>query len=125
MKIIIAGSRNFTNYQKLKHECDKFLDKQKNIEIISGAHYKGADKLGEKYASEKNINIIKFPADWIKYGKAAGPKRNKQMAIYADALIAFWDGKSKGTKNIIQLAKQRQLKTRIILFENEILNINQ
>lgn len=118
MKIIIAGSRNFNNYQKLKQECDKFLQDYKNIEIVSGAHYKGADKLGEKYASEKKIKIIKFPADWIKYGKAAGPKRNNQMAIYADALIAFWDGKSNGTKNIIQLAKQRQLKTRIILFEN-------
>lgn len=123
MKIIIAGSRNFNNYQKLKQECDKFLQDYKNIEIVSGAHYKGADKLGEQYASEKKIKIIKFPADWIKYGKAAGPKRNNQMAIYADALIAFWDGKSKGTKNIIQLAKQRQLKTRIILFENEILTI--
>lgn len=123
MKIIIAGSRNFNNYQKLKQECDKFLQDYKNIEIVSGAHYKGADKLGEQYASEKKIKIIKFPADWIKYGKPAGPKRNKQMAIYADALIAFWDGKSKGTKNIIQLAKQRHLKTRIILFENEILTI--
>ena len=123
MKIIIAGSRNFNNYQKLKQECDKFLQDYKNIEIVSGAHYKGADKLGEQYASEKKIKIIKFPADWIKYGKPDGPKRNKQMAIYADALIAFWDGKSKGTKNIIQLAKQRHLKTRIILFENEILTI--
>ncbi|AQS95170.1 hypothetical protein BXQ17_14265 [Polaribacter sp. BM10] len=123
MKIIIAGSRNFTNYQKLKQECDKFLQDYKNIEIVSGAHYKGADKLGEKYASEKKIKIIKFPADWIKYGKAAGPKRNKQMAIYADALIAFWDGESKGTKNMIQLAKYNELETRIILFENEILTI--
>lgn len=53
MKIIIAGSRNFNNYQKLKQECDKFLQDYKNMEIVSGAYYKGADKLGEKYASEK------------------------------------------------------------------------
>ena len=117
MRIIIAGSRNFTNYQKLKQECDKFLQDYKNIEIVSGAHYKGADKLGEKYAAEKTIKIIKFPANWLKYGKAAGPKRNKQMAIYAGALIAFWDGKSKGTKNMIQLAKYNQLETRIILIK--------
>jgi hypothetical protein len=117
MKIIIAGSRNFTNYQKLKQECDKFLQDYKNIKIVSGAHYKGADKLGEKYASEKKIKIIKFPANWIKYGKAAGPKRNKQMAIYADAYIAFWDGESKGTKNMIQLAERKKIKIKLILFK--------
>ena len=118
MKIIIAGSRNFTNYQMLKTICNQILQDQNNIIIVSGGHYKGADKLGEQYAIEKKIKIIKFPADWMKYGKAAGPKRNKQMAIYADALIAFWDGKSIGTKNMIQQAKHNQLETRIILIEN-------
>lgn len=116
MKVIIAGSRNFINYQKLKKECDEFLQNQKNIEIVSGNHYKGADKLGIQYAIQKGLNLIKFPAEWNKFGKAAGPKRNKEMAIAADALIAFWDGKSRGTKNMIELAKQKGLKVKVILF---------
>jgi len=113
MKLIIAGGRNFTNYQKLKQTCDHLLQNQTNIEIVSGAYYKGADKLGEQYAKERGYKITQFPANWNKYGKAAGPKRNQQMANYADALIAFWDGKSKGTKNMIDLAKQGGLKVNV------------
>ncbi len=115
MKGIIAGSRNFTDYQKLKKECDEFLKDQKNIEIVSGCHYKGADKLGIQYAIEKGFTLIKFPAEWNTFGKAAGPKRNKEMAIAADALIAFWDGKSRGTKNMVQLAKQKGLRVKVVM----------
>ena len=57
--------------------------------------------------------ITQFPADWNKQGKAARYKRNEQMANYANALIAFWDGKSKGTKHMIKLAKSRGLKTNV------------
>ena len=106
MKIIIAGSRTFTDYKKLCEVCDQILQDQNNIEIVSGAYYRGADKLGEKYATEKGLKLTKFPADWKRFGRAAGPKRNEQMANYADALVAFWDGKSRGTKNMIDLAEQ-------------------
>ena len=116
MKVIIAGSRNFTNYQNLKNECNHFLQNYKNIEIVSGCHYKGADKLGIQYANEKGFKLIRFPAAWNKYGKAAGPKINKEMAIVADALIAFWDGKSSGTKNMIHFAKQKGLRINVVLF---------
>ena len=116
MKVIIAGGRSFTDYQKLKETCDQFLQDQDNIEIVSGAYYKGADKLGEQYAKEKDYKITRFPADWNKYGKAAGPKRNEQMANYADVLIAFWDGESKGTKNMIQLARSRGSEVRICYY---------
>jgi len=116
MKIIIAGGRNFTNYKKLCKVCDNILQNQNNIEIVSGAYYKGADKLGEQYAKERGYKIIRFPANWNKYGKAAGPNRNQQMANYADALIAFWDGKSRGTLNMIDLAKSRNLKINICYY---------
>ncbi|RXP52351.1 DUF2493 domain-containing protein [Lutibacter sp. HS1-25] len=114
MKIIIAGSRTFTNYQKLKQTCDHILQDQTNIEIVSGAYNKGADKLGEQYAAERGFPLTKFPADWKRYRKAAGPKRNQQMANYADVLVAFWDGESKGTKNMINLAEQNNLKVIIM-----------
>lgn len=115
MKVIIAGSRNFNDYKFLCEKCDKILSNQKDIEIVSGTA-NGADKLGETYAIENNYKLTKFPADWNKYGKTAGYLRNMQMAEYADALIAFWDGKSKGTKHMIDLAKQYGLKVRIILY---------
>ena len=117
MKIIIAGGRNFTNYKKLCKVCDNILQDQTNVEIVSGAYYKGADKLGEQYATEKGFRLTKFPADWNRFGKAAGPKRNQAMANYSDALIVFWDGKSKGTKNMIGLAKNRGLKVKICCYK--------
>jgi len=116
MKVIIAGSRTFTDYKKLCEICDPFLKDQTIIEIISGAYYKGADLLGVKYAAERGFRLTKFPADWKRLGRAAGPKRNQQMANYADALIAFWDGNSKGTKHMLQLAKSNHLKVNIYYY---------
>ena len=115
IKVIIAGGRNFDDFNKLCQVCDEFLQGQNNIEIVSGA-YKGADLLGERYAAERNYQIKQFPADWRRYGKSAGLKRNTEMAAYADILIAFWDGKSKGTKNMIDLATQAGLKVKVFYF---------
>jgi hypothetical protein len=115
IKVIIAGGRNFDDFDKLCQVCDEFLQDQNGIEIVSGA-YKGADLLGERYAAERNHPIKQFPADWRRYGKSAGLKRNAEMAAYADALIAFWDGKSKGTKNMIDIAKQACLIVKVFYF---------
>lgn len=111
MKIIIAGSRSFDNYSVLEEYCDQVIDslKEVGIIIVSGTA-KGADKLGERYAKNKGFKIAPFPADWDKFGKSAGYKRNEQMALYSDVLIAFWDGSSKGTKHMIDLAKKHNLK---------------
>ena len=114
-KVIIAGGRTFNNYDLLCQNCDKALSLQTEIEIVSGTA-NGADKLGEKYAKENGYSIKQFPADWNKYGKSAGYKRNEEMAKYADALIAFWDGKSKGTKHMIDLAKRYGLKVKVVIF---------
>jgi len=115
MKVIIAGGRDFNDYNKLFQFCDKILSKQREIEIVSGTA-NGADKLGEKYANDNGFSIKQFPADWKKFGKSAGYKRNAEMAEYGDALIAFWDGKSRGTKHMIDLAKRAELKVRICYF---------
>lgn len=115
MKVIIAGSRNFNDYEKLCVFCDKILCNQTNIEVVSGTA-NGADKLGEKYANERGYSIKQFPADWDKYGKGAGFRRNSQMAEYADALIVFWDGLSKGTKHMIDLARRSNLKIKVKYF---------
>ena len=115
IKVIIAGGRNFDDFNRLCQVCDEFLQDQNKVEIVSGA-YKGADLLGERYAAERNYPIKQFPADWKRYGKSAGLKRNTEMAAYADMLIAFWDGESKGTKHMIDLAKQAGLTVRVIYF---------
>lgn len=120
VKIIIAGSREFDNYDFLKSNMDVLfnlfgIDKEKEqIEIICGM-CRGADMLGERFAKENNYAIKYFPADWDKYGKAAGVIRNEEMAKYAaeyededdeGILVAFWDGKSRGTKNMIENAEK-------------------
>jgi hypothetical protein len=75
-------------------------------EFVSGGA-RGADQLAEKYSSQIGIPIKVFPADWDKYGRSAGPRRNEQIVEYCDRLIAFWDGKSKGTQYSIRLAKNQ------------------
>lgn len=114
-KVIIAGGRDFNDYELLKAKVNNILAGKDNIEIVSGKA-PGADTLGERYAKEYNLPIAEFPADWSRYGNHAGPIRNKLMAEYADCLIAFWDGKSRGTKGMIELAKLYKLPTRIIYF---------
>jgi hypothetical protein len=115
MKIIIAGSRNFNDYNLLKSSCDNLLTQFTNIEIVSGTA-RGADKLGERYARERGYDIKQFPANWDKFGKSAGYIRNDEMAQYADMLIAFWDGTSKGTKHMIDLANKRGIKVEIVRY---------
>jgi len=115
VKVIIAGSRNFMDYKTLCNVCDYMLQNQNEIEIVSGTA-KGADELGERYAKDKGYGVKQFPADWDKYGKSAGYKRNEEMAKYADALIAFWDGHSKGTGHMIDLAKKHEIKVKVRYF---------
>ena len=119
-RVIIAGGRYFNNYQLLKERCDFYLQSKKrshNVIIVSG-HASGADSLGEQYANEAGFDTQLFPADWNKHGKAAGHIRNAEMAEVADALIAFWDGKSRGTANMIQLAKDKGLKVAIVYYQS-------
>lgn len=112
-KIIIAGGRNFKNYSVLEMNCNQILKKYGKLEIVSGGAL-GVDQLGERYANKNNIVIKRFPANWSLYRRAAGPRRNEEMAIYADVLIAFWDGKSKGTGDMIRKAKKHNLEIHII-----------
>ena len=115
MKVIIAGGRDFKDYDLLCQKVDKILSRQTEIEIVSGAA-KGADKLGERYAEERGYPIKRFPADWGTFGNAAGYRRNVEMAEYADALIAFWNEESRGTKHMINIAEERNLLVRVIIY---------
>ena len=92
--------------------CDKTLINQNEVIIVSGKA-NGADSLGEKYAKLKGYKVLEMPADWDKYGKSAGYIRNKEMAKIADGAIIFWDGKSKGSKHMIDLSNEYNLKIKI------------
>lgn len=117
-KVIICGTRYFSKYPLLKAKCDYYLSNKSEVTIISGCA-KGADSLGERYATEKGFNILKYPADWERYGKSAGYKRNQQMAEIADGVIAFWDGKSKGTQHMINIAKEKNIRVIVVRYKEE------
>jgi hypothetical protein len=104
MRIIVAGSREITDRLLIFDFLDQVSAANKDTpitEVVSGGA-KGVDQIGEDWAREHNIPVKQFLAQWNIHGKSAGPIRNKEMAEYADALIAFWDGQSKGTKNMIE-----------------------
>lgn len=81
-------------------------------EVVSGGA-RGADAFGEEWARDRRVPVRVFPADWNRHGRAAGPIRNREMAEYADALVAVWDGESRGTKNMIEEATKRGLKVHV------------
>jgi hypothetical protein len=115
-KVIVAGSRSFNNYELLRDNLDHLLVfKLPNVTIVSGTA-KGADTLGEKYAVERNLELVEFPANWDKFGKSAGYRRNVEMADFSDGCVVFWDGVSKGTKHMIDIAEKKGLQLKVIKY---------
>ena len=126
MKIIVAGGRDFA-YRTLEdgtqdmswhHHCVGIMWGALNIHITASDRIvhggaKGADRLAAIYAREYFYKSEAFPADWDTHGKAAGPIRNQEMAEYADVLVAVWDGKSRGTKNMIETALKEGLEVHV------------
>jgi hypothetical protein len=139
MKIIVCGSRDFDDVELLDKTLRKATAKLtwKQVEIVVGGQekkvwcsdklrwkYIGADRLAADWALDSKkpkigIKLTTFHADWDKHGKKAGPIRNKEMAVYADACIAFWDGQSPGTKNMIALAETYGLKLVVVRTDKE------
>ena len=110
-RVIIAGSRSFNDYALLREHCLSVLQekmKTHRVIVVSG-HARGADSLGERFANEFCLPFELHPAKWRLLGKAAGMVRNAEMAKCSDALIAFWDGESRGTRHMINFARKRGL----------------
>jgi hypothetical protein len=106
MKTIIAGGRNISQIKYVVEAVNKapWLI----TEVVSGMA-KGVDSLGEQWAKRSVVPVKQFPADWDTHGKKAGILRNVDMGNYAEALIAIWDGKSRGTKHMIDYANSKGL----------------
>lgn len=114
MRTIIAGGRNIHNYQLVITAVEK---SGINLSQIISGGATGVDSLAIQYAQLNNIPVTVFKADWGQYGKKAGPIRNMEMAKHADALIAIWDGVSRGTKHMIDTAKRKGLMVYIHFLE--------
>ena len=117
-KLIIAGGREFNDYAKLSRELQNLSNNELSaveIELVSGMA-RGADALGLVFAHEFHVAVHKFPANWDKYGKRAGFVRNEEMGRFADGLLAFWDGKSVGTKGMIDFMKSLGKSVRVISY---------
>lgn len=107
MRTIIAGWREFDDYELLKQIIE---ESGFEISLILSGRCPGTDYLGERFASEKNILNDFYPANWSLYGTKAGPIRNQEMADNADALIAILHPQSKGTLDMIKRAVNKNLK---------------
>lgn len=109
MKVIIAGSRDIVLSAAETHEIISASVLKASLaisEVVSGACGRGVDRAGEEWAKAMYIPVKLFPADWKNLGRRAGPVRNYHMANYADAAIVIWDGKSRGSANMIDCMKQ-------------------
>lgn len=116
MKVIIAGSRHLDNASVV---AAAIMHSGFDITQVVSGGASGVDASGEALADLHSMDLKVFPADWKRHGKAAGPIRNKQMAAYADALIAVWDGQSRGTKNMIDEMKKLNKPVFVYRFEEQ------
>lgn len=104
MKVAIIGSRSFTDYERLEKRLSSI---NVVIDVIVSGGAKGADSLAVDYAKSHGIELVEFLPEYNKYGRAATIVRNRQIVDASDAVIAFWDGTSKGTKNSLDYARKK------------------
>lgn len=120
-RVIIAGSKGFDDCTLFEEKCTQILSekiKTHNVIILAGTSYRTVSLI-EKFSYEHNLIIVPFDAEWGKHGQDAGYKSNEKMIKNADALIAFWDGQSKFTEDLIKSAKNNGLKVKVITFSNK------
>lgn len=109
----VVGGRDFDDYELMKMTLDRY-----SISCIVSGKAKGADRLAARYANERDLELIEFNPQWDKYGRAAGAIRNRKIAEVVHELVAFWDGKSPGTKITINFVKELKKPVHIINYGN-------
>lgn len=117
MRVIIAGSRTVTQDQV--NEAFASCPWASSVTCVVSGGARGADKCGETLAANLGIQVDIYQPEWSRYGKQAGPVRNREMAKNAEGLIAVWDGLSRGTKNMIDLAKRAGLRVFVLQTSND------
>ena len=114
VKLAIVGSRSFADYQRLKSIAAEFDPSA----IVSGGA-RGTDLLAQSYAYEAGLQLIVFAPEWQRYGRAAGPIRNRKIIQAADQVLAFWDGSSHGTQSAIKIAQKAGKPIHVVRFVAE------
>lgn len=117
-KLIVAGGRDYRDFARVEAEIRSLASRElaeRNVSIVSGMA-NGADRLAWQFAKNMDVQVYEFPADWNTYGKAAGHRRNAEMAKFADGLLAFWDGQSRGTANMIATMEKLGKDVRVIRY---------
>ena len=122
MKVIIAGSRHITNSSVVAGAIAQWQLAYPLTEVVVGGG-RGVDHLAEQWALAESMPLRRFPADWERYGRAAGPIRNRQMASYAKGLLALPAGASRGTRDMITQAHKYGL-TIFVIEQPAIIAIN-
>lgn len=120
MYLLVVGSRSFGDYGMMCEKLDMFLANYRKVVIVSGGA-NGADSLAERYASERKYQFIKFPAMWNELGNRAGFVRNEVMHQFISqfphrGVVAFWNGRSKGTAHSFELSKKYSNPLRLVRF---------
>ena len=103
--LAMIGSRSFDDYALLRTEFEKIQAAHGFTDIVSGGA-SGADNLAEQIAREHGLGVVVITPDWSRYGRGAGMVRNKEIIARADFVLAFWDGKSKGTAGALKIAEK-------------------
>jgi predicted Rossmann fold nucleotide-binding protein DprA/Smf involved in DNA uptake len=114
IKIAVVGSRNFSNYSFFAEKLEAIISNLENVEFVSGGCPSGGDALIARYCKENNLLLTEYLPEWDLHGKKAGFLRNKLIVDNCTHLIAFWDEKSKGTKNSIDMAQKQNKPIRIV-----------
>lgn len=117
---LVAGSRSFGDYPMLCERLDYFLQHKQGVVIVSGGA-RGADSLAEEYAQSHGFQSVVIKADWDRYGKSAGFRRNRQMFEFIKkeperGCVCFWDGLSRGTADDIKLSAEYGVPCRVVRF---------
>lgn len=116
LRTIIAGSRSFNDFATMQEMMETV---PWTISAVLNGTAPGADTMGAKWAKHnQSISVINYPAPWEEFGRRAGMMRNIVMADNADALVAIWDGRSRGTAQMIEEATKRNLVVQVIKFFN-------
>lgn len=117
MRVLVCGSRAFNNPELMKEVLDEYP-----ITTVIEGEARGADELSRIYAEQRGVQVEAYPADWDRDGRQAGPIRNGRMLKEGrpDMVVGFWNGVSKGTKNMIGQAEKEGIPVRVVPYENRI-----
>jgi len=117
VRLAVVGSRDFDDYSKMREVLLPYLAKHGTDLVIVSGGARGADSMAAWFAQESGIEADIYPADWEQFGRGAGYIRNKEIWDNADAGVAFWDGKSKGTAHSFKIAADQNKPIQIILIK--------